>query len=200
MVKRKVNLISNNKNPILITLHGGCFVGGSSSWDKAQTKYLEECGYIVHQLDFPKDNFNETIIYIHNYIKNNFECKVYLLGRSSGGYLAKKLFDNYPDLFKKVFYLAPVFNPKLRAHINTKFQSKQDHYFRNEVEIGKTDSFDENKEVLFLATNDENVPKYCFTKKQLDNAIYLGIKSHKGMTTTISKSFLEIMKSHMTNA
>lgn len=52
----------------LVTLHGGCFVGGSADWDAAQTSCLRALGIQVHQLDFPKDECNETLDYIENFI------------------------------------------------------------------------------------------------------------------------------------
>lgn len=177
--------------PILITLHGGCFVGGSATWDVPQTKCLENCGFDVHQLDFPKNDLNETIKYIYTYIQT-FKTPIYLLGRSSGGYLAKILYDRYPDKIKKVLYLAPVFNPKLRALINPKFKDKQDKYFKNSEYID-TSLFNKKDEILILAENDENVPKECYTEEQLKNAIYIGIKTHKGLTTTTSQLFRSII-------
>jgi len=39
---------SMHNNVVLVTLHGGCFVGGSSSWDKPQTELLRSIFYRVH--------------------------------------------------------------------------------------------------------------------------------------------------------
>lgn len=187
--------MTSTLKPILITLHGGCFVNGSALWDKPQTKCLEELGYDIHQLEFPKDNFMETIEYIVDYIKN-LNQPVYLLGRSSGGYLAKVIFDLYPNLIKKVVYLAPVFNPVLRANINSQFKNKQEYYFRKIKKIPETNTFDKSRELIILATNDENVPKECFTKNQIENSLYIGIKTHKGVLGTTSNIFKKIIVSH----
>ena len=181
--------------PIIVTLHGGCFVGGSASWDQSQTKCLSDLGLDVRQLEFPKDEFEETIKFIHNYIEKIGQ-PVYILGRSSGGYLAKVIVDKYPHLIKKAIYLAPVFNPQLRANIHSKFKSKQDHFFRKSGYIYNTSTINKDKETLFLATHDENVPKECFTKRQIDLGFShgLGIKSHKGILTTTSKAFCSLVK------
>jgi pimeloyl-ACP methyl ester carboxylesterase len=179
-------------DPILITLHGGCFTGGSADWDKAQTACLQKCGFDVRQLDFPKDNITETIEYIREYIRA-IGTPVYILGRSSGGYLAKVMFEKYPELIKKAVYLAPVFNPELRAQINPQFQSNQEYFFRDADYIN-TSGFNEVDEILVLARNDENVPKECFSKKQKRYANYIGIRTHKGVTVTTSKRFREIMQ------
>lgn len=177
----------------LVTLHGGCFVGGSASWDHQQTQMFEKMGFIVHQLEFPKDNLKQTVDFILNYLSKFDDQPFYLLGRSSGGFLAKYIFDHYRSKLlglKSVIYLAPVFNPKLRGTLNPTFKDKQDYYFRFASESDMlTCNFNQNKELLILATHDENVPMECFTKKQLDHAVYLGIKTHKGLTCTTSKAF-----------
>lgn len=188
-----LNLIRIVDKPILITLHGGCFVGGDASWDTKQTNCLKECGFDVHQLDFPKDNLFDTITYVGNYIKA-LNKEVYILGRSSGGYLAKVIYNKYPDLIKKAIYLAPVFNPEMRANINTKFKSKQDYYFRYVDKYPETLTFDKDNEILILASNDENVPMECFTEYQLNNAHFIDIATHKGVTTTTSRKFCKIIK------
>jgi len=179
--------------PILITLHGGCFTGGCVNWDKAQTECLQNCGFDVRQLDFPKDNINETVEYIRKYI-HDLNTPVYILGRSSGGYLAKVIFEKYPDLIKKAIYLAPVFNPQLRARINVQFRDNQEYFFRYGGYIN-TSGFNEAAEILILARDDENVPKECFSKKQKKYADYIGIRTHKGVTVTTSRKFCGIMKS-----
>lgn len=179
----------------LITLHGGCFVGGSATWDAKQTECLKNMNYDVHQLEFPKDNFEETIDYIVTYIEK-LNRKVYLLGRSSGGYLAKVVFDTRPDLIEKVVYLAPVFNPKLRGETNKRFKDKQDYYFRMVKKLPATDSFDVSRELLFLASKDENVPRKCFTERQVKNAYFLGIETHKGLLETTSERFRKHIKNH----
>lgn len=177
--------------PVLITLHGGCFTGGSADWDKAQTNCLKKCGFDVRQLDFPKDNINDTITYIKNYICE-LDSPVFILGRSSGGYLAKVLFEEYPHLIKKAVYLVPVFNPKLRADINMQFRNNQEYFFRDSEYID-TSQFNEQKELLILASNDENVPRQCFSEKQKAFAKYIGIRTHTGVTVTTSKKFRDIV-------
>ena len=180
--------MKNTKTPILVTLHGGCFTGGSHLWDQKQTKCLEKLGFNVRQLAFPTDNFEDTIVFLKNAIQE-FGKKVYLLGRSSGGYLAKVIFDSCPDLIEKAIYLAPVFDPETRAMENPRFQKKQSYYFLNTTSYPTTDSFDLEKEVLFLAEKDENVPLKCFTQTQLENAIRLGIQTHCGLLQTTSSAF-----------
>jgi pimeloyl-ACP methyl ester carboxylesterase len=184
--------IQMTTKPIIVTLHGGCFVGGSAEWDKPQTKCIENCGFDVHQLDFPKDNLSDTISYIHEYIKNLGTC-VYMLGRSSGGCLAKIFYDKYPNLIEKVVYLDPVFDPKSRGSVHIKFKDKQDHFFRKSG-YPDTSLFNKDNEILILAENSENVPRICFTLEQLGNAMYIGIKTHKGVNTTTSKVFHNIIK------
>lgn len=192
---KKITKRKENKT-ILITLHGGCFTGGSVAWDKKQTECFLNLGFDVHQLDFPKDNFNETIDYVCKYIKklkSESNSKIHILGRSSGGYLAKVIFDKYNDLIDMGVYLAPVFNPQKRAEINPRFREKHEYYFRNVKEYPNTEQFNKDKELLFLAKNDENVPIECFTTHQIEHAKFIGIDTHKGMTTTTSNKFCDIV-------
>lgn len=171
---------------IIVTLHAS-FVGGSHTWDQKQTNCLQKLGFEVHQLDFPKDNLEETLLFIKHYIdhllKEKEQEKVYILGRSSGGALAKLMFDQHPELFYKAIYLAPVFNPEIRGQINTKFYDKQEHFFRLSG-YPETNTFDNEKEILILASHDENVPQECFTEEQISCALDFNIRTHKGVCET----------------
>ncbi len=55
---------------VLITIHGGCFVGGNSSYDKEQTIFLRTLFEYVYQIDFVKTNLADTIDDIEKQIKN----------------------------------------------------------------------------------------------------------------------------------
>jgi hypothetical protein len=172
----------------LITLHGGCFVGGSASWDVEQTKALQECGYIIHQLDFPTNNLSETLRYIRNeIIKLNIPKPHIVLGRSSGGYLAKCLFDE--GIFDIAIYLAPVFSPILRGTMIPMLGEKQQSFFINEI-IPHTTSWNSEKEILFLAFDDKNVPDELFTSEQLKLSIRPGPNSHNSLLSCTSKQLL----------
>lgn len=187
-------------NKILITLHGGNFTGGDLSYNKKQNNAIKTHipDIEIIDLDFPKDNYEETIEWLDNELKkiNDKGKPIFILGRSSGGYLAKQLYErnkNKLDIYG-VIYMAPVFNPVKRAEIHKKFKSEQDKFFRNTTKIPDTNNFDKNFEVLFLAKNDENVPIDCFTFEQKISPynIYLtdlNIKTHTGICTTTSEKF-----------
>ena len=183
----------------IITLHGGGFTGGSVNWDRKQNVALESLGLKVYQLDFPTNNFEDCMSYLQdkfNQIKSNHP-RVFLLGRSSGGYLAKQLFERNPLDFTRVFYLAPVFNPELRAKIYPKFKNRQEFFFRKTTTIPSTKLWDETKEVLFVPHRDQNVPLKCYTLKQLKGVIDLGIQTHSGLCCTCSKLFLKTIKRYL---
>jgi hypothetical protein len=58
---------------VLVTLHGGCFVGGSSEWDQPQTEFLRQLNpeqLHVYQLEFKKDNLITTLQDKGVYAKN----------------------------------------------------------------------------------------------------------------------------------
>ncbi len=180
----------------IITLHGGCFTGGDVSWDQDQNNLLKSMGLEVYQLDFPKNNYRDTIIWLETELlklKTQYDV-IYLLGRSSGGYLAKQLFEMHPDKIYKVFYLAPVFTPLLRAAINPYVGMAQNSYFRFTDPIPGTLTWNKNKEVIFLASNDENVPIECFTQQQRDSNIDLGIAGHQELVTTCCDLFRNIVE------
>lgn len=180
---------------VLITLHGGCFVGGDSSYDKEQTELLKSMNYNVHQIDFKKDNLNvcisDIIDQINKYKQIYINNKFYVLGRSSGGYLAKVLFDL--NLFEKAMYIAPVFDPILRGQLVPKLGEKQQPFFQD-CSVYKTDKWNNDREMLLLATDDENVPMDCYTTEQSTNAIFLNIKTHSAILKTTSKLFQEIVE------
>lgn len=175
---------------ILVTIHGGCFIGGNSSYDKEQTSFLKTLFENVYQIDFVKNNLTDTINDIDTQIKNlkkiHNKEKFIVLGRSSGGYLAKVLFDK--GLFYKAIYICPVFDPILRGEKITKLGNKSKEYFNNQY-VYETNRWNDKKECLFLAVEDENVPNECFTKEQLEKGIYVGPKSHTGMLSCISDKF-----------
>jgi hypothetical protein len=182
--------------PILITIHGGCFVGGDSSWDKEQTELLRTLDLSVHQIDLVKDKGLEVCLEsIRKYVRALPEsAPKYVLGRSSGGYLAKVLFDE--GVFEKAIYLAPVFNPLLRGELVPHLGEKARDFFKDQ-RVPDTDRFDGMRELLFLAGSDENVPTRCFTETQLREAKYLGINTHAGLLKTTSEKFLSLVKSHL---
>lgn len=203
---------------VLITLHGGCFIEGNSTWDQEQTQCLRQLNpdqLHVYQLDFKKDNLStalEDIAYQVKELKRHYsnQSQFYVLGRSSGGYLAKILFDCYPKnnqssydrevgyyqdwdnkprLFEKAIYLAPVFNPLKRGQLIPNLGNKAQPFFKNQAEFHTLNFSLSNKELIFIPTHDENVPKECYTEHQRSVAQSLNIKTHSAMCKTISKEF-----------
>lgn len=180
----------------IITLHGGCFTGGDVSWDQDQNNLLRNIGLDVYQLDYPKNNFRDTILWLEIELlklKEQYDI-VYLLGRSSGGYLAKQLFEMHPDKIYKVFYLAPVFTPSLRAALNPYVAMSQNSYFRYNNPVPGTLTWNRRKEVMFQAIDDDSVPIECFTQDQRDCNINLGIKGHQPLITTCCNMFRTIVE------
>ena len=188
------------KDIALITLHGGCFIGGNSTWDKDQTQLFQEIGFDVYQLEFDKTSLSVCLEDIRNQVKNikqNYK-KVIVLGRSSGGYMAKYLFEE--KLFDKAIYLAPIFDPILHGKIIPKLGKTQQPFFTNSKIIpNPLHNWDNNNELLLLATQDENVPLECFSEIQLQNAIFIGPKTHKGITTCVSTKFVNIINNFNNN-
>ena len=175
----------------IISLHSGIFIYGDSSEDDKQNDLIEKQSKLkIIRLNFPKDNFKETFQYLEKKIKFYAKkYKVYLIGRSSGGYLAKQLFNKYSKLIEKVIYLAPCFNPKKRQEINPRFSKVQDYFFRYSNKIPNTNSFNPKKEFIFLAKDDKNIPLDCFTKEQKRYARFFN-KTHQGLVYSTDKMFI----------
>ena len=178
----------------LISLHGGVFIYGNNKQDIKQNNLItEKCNFKIISLNFPKDNFKDTINYLEEKLKiYSKKYKIYLLGRSSGGYLAKQLFDKYPNIIEKVIYLSPCFNPKKREQINPEFKNIQEYYFRYSKPIPGTSEFDYNKEFIFLAKEDKNIPIECFTKKQ-KKYIHFFNKTHKGLVFSTNTNLIDMI-------
>lgn len=173
----------------ILAFHGGCFTGGSTSWDADQNHALAKLGYVVVQLWFP----TTTIVEFREWAKNvNFVLQkpIHCLGRSSGGYLAKE-FEMWTRLpVQKTIYICPVFKPLLRAELVPKMAEKTCQFFGNESPVDTT-HFNPARELLLLAAQDENVPRQCYTKKQHTVAVYLGPVTHTGMCQIKSQTFLD---------
>ena len=175
----------------LLSLHSGAFIYGNSNQDVKQNILIEKkCNFKIIPLDFPKDNFEETINYLENHLKTySKKYEIYIRARSSGGYLAKQLFNKYPNIIKKVIYLSPCFNPKKREKINPEFKEIQKYYFRYSHPIPETSKFNDKKEFIFLAKEDKNIPIECFTEKQKKYAIFFN-KTHRGLVFSTNINFI----------
>jgi hypothetical protein len=185
----------------ILAFHGGCFVGGSIEWDRDQNIALASLGFTVVQPEFPKtlhsfkkwaDSFSLGDIVVPGTQK----CPpppIFCLGRSSGGYLVKEFLWSCPIL-EKALYICPVFQPLLRAKLKPQFQDKTMRFFKKEPPLDTTENWDGGEhELLLLATKDENVPKACYSKTQLDEAVYLGPTTHSGMCKITSQKFLKLV-------
>lgn len=183
--------------PVLVTLHGGCFVGGSAEWDSKQTAALRECGFDVVQLEFPRSNLVETLAWIRDAVASCPRPRL-VLGRSSGGFLAKCLLDD--GTFDRAAYLAPVFSPLLRAELVHALGTKAAPFFDTlqPVQIPTTHTWQPLKEALFLATHDSNVPDALFTPEQLGAAVRPGPQTHQGVITSTSTALLGALQSFFT--
>lgn len=193
----------------IIAFHGGCFVGGDVTWDKDQNEALARLGYHVLQLKLPKTlkAWRKNVSHMCMNILCDCPEPFFVLGRSSGGYLAKELKERWIRI-KKAIYICPVFNPLHRAMKLPKFAAKTQLFFPNSqpgkfcpnMFIYDDDPIDTSKttadELILLADQDENVPTSCFTKAQLDQAVHLGVKTHSAMCKTTSKAFLNLVATH----
>ena len=181
------------KGKCLISLQQGIFTGGDPNKIKKQNELIEKiCNIKVLNLKLPLDNWNDTF----NYVKNKLliyskKYDIYIIGRSSGGYLGKILFDTYPNLIKKIIYLCPVFNPRKRQEIHTQYQKPQDYYFRFNKEIPSTNTFNPKNEYIYIAINDKKVPLECYTNLQKKYFKKTNYKTHRGLCFTTNIQFIK---------
>lgn len=182
---------------IVVAFHGGCFVGGSTSWDRAQNEALAARGLRVHQIELPKtwSAFREqyepgTVTPIDAYVV--FGVPFFVVGRSSGGFLAKFVHDHHPDKVTKSAYLCPVFGPRERARLLSAYADKTETFFGPASRVDSlTCDWNGAEERLYLASDDDHVPTSLFTPEQLAEARYAGPRTHAGMTTCSSAAFVD---------
>jgi len=180
------------KPKCLISLHAGHFIAGSPSWDLHQNFLINKyCNIKIFELDYPQNNFNETIKFLTDKVKElSKKYTIYLIGRSSGGYLVKVLVDLYPNLIEKAIYLSPVFNPTVRQQFHPHFKKAQDFYFRYTHPRPSTSQFNPKKEFIFRAVHDSHVPIQCFTNYQKKFISYFN-KTHTGLWSTTNINFIK---------
>ena len=182
---------------VLVTLHGGNFVRGDASWDQEQTSMLRGLGFQVYQVDFPSragTTLAEALAFLRTEVTRlkaqhpTLPCHV--LGRSSGGYLAKVLFDE--GLFTRAAYLAPVFSPAVRAALVPALGRESAAYF-DKQHVAPTAAWSSTHELLLLASDDAQVPAACFTAEQLAAARYPGPRTHTALVTLANDALRETL-------
>ena len=181
----------------IIAFHGGCFTGGSIEWDKEQNEHLANLGFRVHQVDFPKTSIEfdrwcrglDVLNLIQSSLANG---KVFLLGRSSGGYLAKRFRQFHKDVVSKTIYICPVFRPFLRAELLQEFAKATKEFFQ-ETEPLCTDEWETENELLAYSPADENVPVDCFTADQMCHGFNFGSQSHSKALKNTGEQFTQAL-------
>lgn len=189
----------------IITFHGGCFSGGDTTYDKEQNILLCNLGYEIHQVYFPK-KWIKFKLWCVSYSENLNKMvePIFVLGRSSGGFLAKYFYEYHRDSISKAIYIAPVFKPFLRANIKNDFLDKTKLFFNDDIDnvdhLCKYYHIKNNQklELIFLSKNDENVPLELFSKEQLENAIYFNNLSHNEILKCADDDFIQQIISFIT--
>jgi len=183
--------INDNAIGIIVAFHGGCFTGGNHTYDSLQNKALQSMGYTVYQPEFPK-KYSLFKRWTRRYMIKfkNSKVPIYVLGRSSGGYLAKYVYNQY-DFVTKAIYLCPILNPYMRCHILPKFSEKTHAFFDDPPDINIINDIDPLSETLYLAINDKNLPNECLTIEQHKCSITPGLSGHNEMLTTINPAILD---------
>lgn len=183
----------------ILAFHGGCFRGGSISWDKEQNQKLADQGFHVHQVLFPTTTIADFRRWAVTFPFRNFKGPIFCLGRSSGGYLAREFFMMHGRKIKRVVYICPVFNPLIRCALFPQFEQKTIEFFdKGNAKTVDCEETDRERERLYLAHHDENVPAECYTVPQRKEALYIGPKTHSGMCTCASQAFVNDVTTFLT--
>jgi len=173
---------------IIICFHGGNFSGGSMEYDIDQNNALSSAGYKVIQPEFPK-KFSEFKVWAKKFIEpfSKQTLPVNVIGRSSGGYLAKYVYDNYKFIMR-AFYICPVFYPSSRCIEIPKFVKGTDEFF--DVPEDYLGTFRVN-EFTVISTVDANVPVEYF--KYVPNIVHQSELSHSDTIKRSDKSFISLI-------
>jgi hypothetical protein len=150
---------SHTPRGIIICFHGGCFTGGKITYDVEQNNMLSDMGFIVYQPEFPK-RYSEFKEWCQTYIPpfQKRTLPLYVLGRSSGGYLAKYVYNNF-KFIQGAIYLCPILFPTARYTLKPQFMSKTVAFFDEEEEDMSTCT---DNEYLIIGKNDQNIPYHLF--------------------------------------
>lgn len=180
----------DNPKAIIISIHGGCFVGGSIHDSNEQNNKLRDLGCTIYQPDFPKkfSLFKEWCDYYVKQFENNL-LPIIIIGRSSGGYLSKFIYNRY-KFIKKGIYLCPIMFPKKRYEYLSKFQVMTQEFF-DEIEIEFIE-YDIN-EHIFLATEDSHLPINFFVDINVNKYTIEDIKSHYDMLETLDNKLINLI-------
>jgi acetyl esterase/lipase len=174
---------------VVLAFHGGCFSGGSTSWDSKQNAMLANMGFEVHQLAFPK-TYPAFVAWARQFswgfVQDNNTCVV-CLGRSSGGYLAS-LFAALHKLSKLVL-LCPVLDPHKRAVLLSKFEKPTRAFFGTnqslrpaKIKLEPMQLVGPARSVLVvLAHDDGNVPLHLYSPAVQKAALFPGPRTHQGV-------------------
>lgn len=152
----------------IIAFHGDAFVDGAPRQDDEQNRWLAETTrFQVHQLAFPKTAkqfsqwaASDCMIEFLMQQRQSFG-KVFVLGRASGGYLAKWFRQLHPTLVDGAIYFSPVMDPAARARLLPRFAASTRQFFGDhDVPHNFVDAA-QNDELYLLATFDNRVPESC---------------------------------------
>jgi len=181
----------------IVSFHGGAFVGGSTGWDAEQNKKLASLGFHVHQLAFPKTAKAFEAWAKSDALAAQLEAlakPLVLLGRSSGGYLAKWFYEMQPVHIGHAIYVCPVFDPTQRAQLLPKFAEKTKRFFADSAAQCFAKKLNPLEEFLFFSSTDGNVPTECFGDPQLSGGFDLAPLSHTAALKCCSPEFVEVLE------
>lgn len=186
---------------LMIAFHGGNFIDGSVEWDEAQNRKISEMHQcMVYQLDLPKTlaAFMKwcNSLALRNWLQSCASSydNVFVLGRSSGGYLAKVFYDRHTDLIARAAYLCPVMDPFKRARcVGDKRHGTYSFFAGCRLPLEDGPVFDENETVVVPFINDVHVPILCQPASVLRIAVRSKEFTHKELCTSVATKTLKLL-------
>lgn len=186
---------------LVIAFHGGNFVDGSLEWDAAQNKRIANLySCMVYQLGLPK-TLAEFMKWCNSLaLRKWLKCMaasyegVLVLGRSSGGYLAKVFYETHKKLIARATYLCPVMDPFKRARLVADKRHGTYRFFAGcELPLGADLDFDDSEVVLLPHNHDKYVPIMSQPKALLRIAVRSKEEDHRTLCITTSKKTLKLL-------
>ena len=186
----------------VLSFHGGNFVDGSMAWDAEQNAAVSSYyNCIVYQIDLPK-TCAEFLKWARSKklrawlraLARSYKT-LSLIGRSSGGYLAKIFFDIHRGPLDRSVYLCPVFDPFRRAiFVADKRHGTYTFFGGSYCAMGDALKFTDREMIVVPYQHDPLVPIQAQPREALRKASSANLRTHKEVCCDTSPAFLALLR------
>jgi len=182
----------------VLSFHGGNFVEGSVAWDAAQNDAISnQYRCVVYQIDLPKTcaeflkwALSQKLRAWLRAVTQTYGA-LSVLGRSSGGYLAKVFFDIHSDVLARAAYLCPVMDPFRRAiSVEDKRHGTYAFFGSCYFRMGDALKFTNREIILVPCELDPLVPVQAQPREVLLKSVSVNLQTHRNVCCSVSPAFL----------